>query len=141
MPSGRREQITESRERAAIDLIDNWDPAKARLSRQALARAVQERLGFKVTRQGLMKRAKIREAYSRREKDLQTGRTSRAQREPLAAILERRIAELEDLVRDKEVTISSYKELFVTYRYNARQLGISAEKLEAQIPSRGIVQD
>lgn len=132
----KREPITDAREAAIIALIDDWNPAKAALTREGLVKRIQCKLGLTFTRQGLMKRDAIRLAFERREKEIDGGAKPRAEKEPLEIVLERRIEELKATVEKQDATIKSYEALFLTYRYNARQHGITTAQLEAPIPAR-----
>lgn len=132
-------QITPSREREVIEIIDTWDPRK-RLTREELVRRVKQTMGLQVSRQGLMKREAIRNAFLRREKIICGDKPPRAKPDPLEVVLERRIEELQKQVADRDEQIDRFKQLFITHRYNAQQLGISPEMLEMPIPARGQVE-
>ena len=131
-----REPITELRERLVIDMIINWDPTKKPLTREALTRRVNCSLGFSVTRQGLMKRDAIRDAYNLREKEITGDKPARADKEPFMGMLERQIENLKREATSKDKEITGYKELFVRIRHNARQMGIAMSALEAPVPRR-----
>lgn len=131
-----RETITESREAEIITLIDEWDPTKEPLTRQALVRRVKCKMGLVFTRQGLMKREPILLAFQRREKEINGDTKPRAEKEPAIVVLERENEALQAKVNDQTKVIAGFKEMFLTYRYNARQLGITREQLEAPIPPR-----
>lgn len=136
-PKGRkREPITEAREAEIITLIDEWNPKKAPFSREALVRRVEETMGLVFSRQGLMKRDLIRAAFARREKEIKATAKPRGDKEPLAAVLERRVEELQVQVKKQAKLIEEYEKMFLTYRYNARQRGVTRDQLEAQIPPR-----
>ncbi|MBA4761924.1 hypothetical protein [Sphingomonas sp.] len=131
-----REPITESRELEIITLIDEWDPDKGPLTRQALVRRVKCKMGLVFTRQGLMKRERILLAFQRREKEINGDVKPRAEKEPVVVVLEREKEALQAKVNEQAKVIAGFKEMFFTYRYNARQLGITREQLEAPIPPR-----
>lgn len=131
-----REPITDSRELEIIALIDAWDPNKGPLNREALVRRIKCKMGLTFTRQGLMKREPILLAFQRREKEITGTLKPRAEKEPLTVVLERRNEELQAKVNEQAKVIAGYKEMFLTYRHNARQHGITREQLEAPIPPR-----
>jgi len=131
-----REPITESRELEIITLIDEWDPDKGPLTRQALVRRVKCKMGLVFTRQGLMKREPILLAFQRREKEINGDVKPRAEKEPVVVVLEREKEALQAKVNEQAKVVAGFKEMFLTYRYNARQLGITREQLEAPIPPR-----
>ncbi len=134
------EMITETRERDILELIDNWDPKKKKFTREALKRRVECTLGFKISRQGMMKRDAILRAVERREKEIRGDKPPRAEADPLEIVLEKRVEDLQATVDKQAKEIAGYKDLFATYRYNARQLGITREQLESPIPARGQVE-
>lgn len=137
MEKGRsREPITESREAEIITIIDEWDPAKGPLTREALVRRVKCKMGLVFTRQGLMKREAIFLAFQRREKEINGDVKPRAEKEPVVVVLEREKEALQAKLNEQDKVIAGFKEMFLTYRYNARQLGITREQLEAPIPPR-----
>lgn len=131
-----REPITESRELEIIALIDEWDPNKGPLTREALVRRIKCKMGLVFTRQGLMKREPILLAFKRREKEINGDAKPRAAKEPITVVLEREKEALQAKVNEQAKLIASYKQLFLTYRYNARQHGIKPKQLGAPIPAR-----
>ncbi|MFL0587808.1 hypothetical protein ACH0BU_14355 [Sphingomonas olei] len=64
----------------------------------------------------------------------------RAEAEPLVVVLERQVEDLKAQVADRGKQIGAFNQLFVTYRYNAQQLGITPEQLEKPIPARGQIE-
>lgn len=136
-PIKKYEQITPSRERQIIEIIDTWDAKKKKLTREELVRRVKCVMGLEFSRQGLMKRPDIKTAFDRREKEITGGKPPRAEAEPLVVVLERQVEDLKAQVADRDKQIDSLNQLFVTYRYNAQQLGITPEQLEKAIPARG----
>lgn len=132
----QREPITETRETQIIVLIDEWNPDKAPLTQQALVRRIHCKMGLTFTRQGLMKREPIRLAFVRRVEEISGPAKPRMDKEPLTVTLERRLEALQTKYDEQFKIVEGYKELFLTYRYNARQLGIAREKLEVPIPPR-----
>lgn len=133
-------QVTESREREIIEMIDTWNPAKKKLTREAVVRRIECSMGFKVSRPGLFKRPAVLKAFERREKEINGDKPPRAEADPLEVVLEKRVEELQAKLEGRDKEIERYKELFATYRFNARQLGITREQLEAPIPARGQVE-
>lgn len=134
--SRRREYITDAREAQIIILIDEWDEKIGPLSQEALVRRIKCKMDLTFSRQGLMKRTAIKAAFVRREKEINGSHKPRVEKEPLIVKLDRQIESLRQEVSDRDKIISNYEELFITYRYNARQLGIPRERLEAPIPPR-----
>lgn len=134
--SRRREHITEAREAQIIILIDEWDNEKTPLSQEALVRRIKCKMGLCFSRQGLMKRTAIKDAFLRREKEIKGSRGTKVEKEPIIEKLDRQIENLKRDVAERDKIINNYEEMFVTYRYNARQLGIPREQLEAPIPPR-----
>ncbi len=131
-----REPITESREAEIITLIDEWDPTKGALTREALVRRVKCKMGIVFTRQGLMKREPISLAFQRREKEINGDAKPRVEKEPVIVMLEREKEALQAKVNEQAKIIAGFKETFLTYRYNANKHGVTREQLEAPIPSR-----
>lgn len=131
-----RETITEAREAEIITLIDEWNPEKGPLTRESLVRRVKCKMGLVFTRQGLMKREPILLAFKRRHKEITGDAKPRAAKEPLTAVLERENEALQAKLNEQAKIIAAYKEIFLTYRYNARQHGITREQLKAPIPPR-----
>lgn len=132
----KREPITPAREAEIIHLIEAWDATANPFNREALTRAVECRLGFTVTRQGLMKRDAIRNAFEDRQKEILLGQPLKPAKDPLEDRYERRVKQLIDEFDQAKATIENFKELFARYRYNANQHGLSRERLEAPIPPR-----
>ena len=132
----KREPITETRELDILEIINSWNAVTHKFTREALTRRVTCQLGFAVTRQGLMKRPKIKDAFEAREREFNAGMPVRAPKEALEEMYERRHNEMKAKLDSANNTISNFKELFVRYRYNARQLGIRGDQLEAPIPPR-----
>lgn len=136
----KRESITDAVEMNVIAIIDGWDPSESPLTQSGLERRVKDELNMTLTRQGLMKRDNIRLAFEARDKEINGEAKPKAENEPLTVILERRVAEIAADMRKKDEAIANYKVMFATYRYNARQLGITREQLEAPIPPRGQIE-
>lgn len=132
----KREKITEAREIDIISIIDAWDPSEAPFTREGLVRRVKLKLGLEYSRQGLMKRDAIRAAFERRTKEVGGHAQPRSDKEPVTVTLERRYEGLRAKLAMQEEVIQRYKELFLTYRHNARQLGIRRDQLEAPILPR-----
>lgn len=132
----KRERISPSRKAETIQIIEGWDENAEKLTKAALARRVTAQLGFEVTRQGLMKHPEIKEAFDKRERDIALGQPKAPPKEPLEDRYERRIKELEGTIAKLKSTLSNYDELFLRYRYNARQRGLPRHVLEAPILER-----
>lgn len=132
----KRESITESREQDIIDLIRRWDATKARLTREGLVKRVSCQLGFTVTRQGLMKRDKIKKAYEEREREILEGQAISNPKEPLEDMYQRRLKAKDEELAQAKKKIAAFEELFVRYRYNAIQIGIDPARLEASVVPR-----
>ena len=132
----KREPITESREQDIIDLIRRWDATRKKLTREGLTEMVGRCLGFTVTRQGLMKRDKIRKAYEEREREILEGQAISNPKEPLEEMYQRRLKAKDEELEQAKKKIAGFEELFVRYRYNAIQIGIDPARLEAPIPPR-----
>lgn len=92
------------------------------------------------TRQGMMKRDAIKTAFERRLKEIAGDRPPRAEAEPLVVVLGRQVEDLKEQVASRDKQINAFKQLFVTYRYNAQQLGITPEQLDQLIPARNQIE-
>lgn len=132
----KREPITESREQDIIDLIRRWDAIKAKLTREGLVKQVTDQLGFTVTRQGLMKRDKIRKAYEEREREILEGQAISNPKEPLEEMYQRRLKAKDEELAQAKKKIAGFEDLFVRYRYNAIQIGVDPARLEAPVVPR-----
>ena len=136
----KREAITESREAEIIALIDEWPVEQLTFTREALVKRIRSKMGLTFTRQGLMKRDAIRIAFFRREREIKGDAKPRSEKEPLTVVLERRIDELKATIDQQAAVIEGYEQMFLTYRFNARQRGITRDQLEAPIPPRNQVE-
>ena len=132
----KREPITESREQEIIELIRRWDATRKKLTREGLTEMVGRCLGFTVTRQGLMKRDKIRKAYEEREREILEGQAISNPKEPLEEMYQRRLKAKDEELAQAKKKIAAFEELFVRYRYNAIQMGVDPTRLEAPVVPR-----
>jgi hypothetical protein len=105
---------------------DEWGP----LNGSALERKVTCCIGIRCTRQGLLKKKAIKDAFDRRI--ALAGKPAKAQSAD-AVVFEQRIDRLEQRLAEKTAQVEQLQELVILFRYNAKLLGLPAERLERPI--------
>jgi len=126
----KRHALTTSVQDQVVLLIDGWKLEWGAFSASALERKVTCCLGIKCTRQGLLKKEAIKAAFDRRialaEKPANTKSAD-------AVVLQQRVDRLEQLLAKKSAQVDQLQELLIRFRYNAKLMGLPAERLEIPI--------
>lgn len=126
----KRDAITTSIEDKVVLILEGWKPEWGRLSASALERKVTNCLGIACTRQGLLKRDRIKTAFDERMK---LGEKQPKPKSAEATVLQQRIDRLEKLLQEKTDQVDNLHEVVTRFRYNAKLMGIPVERLEAPI--------
>jgi hypothetical protein len=127
----KREALTDAVQDRIILLIQRWKDDWGALNASSLERKVNTCLGIKCTRQGLMKKPRIEEAFNERLK-IKGGKQPQSKSAEVI-LLEQRIRALESDVETRDAKIIELQEIVVRYRANAKAMGIQAGRLEAPI--------
>lgn len=126
-----RDALTEGVQDRIVLLIQRWKADYGKFSASALERKVNASLGIKCTRQGLMKKDRIRAAFDERMR-VQEGKQPTAKSGDVI-MLEQRIERLERDVAERDTKIAELQEIVVRFRANAKAIGIAAQRLEAPL--------
>lgn len=131
-PTNRtRDLLTDAVQDQIVLLIQRWKADWGVFNASALERKVNTCLGIRCTRQGMMKKDRIKEAFDERlkAKDRQQPKEKSAD----VIVLETRIGQLEKEVAAKDAKINELQEVVIRFRANAKAIGIPADRLEAPI--------
>ena len=126
----KRDAITTSVEDKVVLILEGWKPEWGRLSQSALERKVTNCLGIACTRQGLLKRDRIKTAFDER---IKLGDRQPKPKSAEVVVLQQRIDRLEKLLREKTDQVDNLHEVVTRFRYNAKLMGLPVERLEAPI--------
>jgi hypothetical protein len=117
--------------RTVKGILDGW---QGKLTWDLLVEAIENRTGYKPTRQALSRNEQIKEAFSDRKKSLaNTGSfRSRPQSLKLASDrIERQEATIQRLTKENERLL----EMFQVWQYNAIKHGIAEAQLNEPMPA------
>lgn len=126
----KRDALTTGVQDRVVLLIDGWKEEWGTFNASALERKVASCLGIRCTRQGLLKKEAIRAAFDRRKA---TADKPVKNKSAEAVVLEQRINRLERLLADKTAQVDHLQELLIRFRYNAKLMGLPADRLERPI--------
>lgn len=126
----KRDALTTGVQDRIVLLIQGWKPEWGDFNASALERKVACCLGISCTRQGLLKKDAIKAAFDERMK---LGANTPKEKSADVVVLQQRIERLEKELAGKQEKIDELQEVVTRYRYNAKLMGLSAERLEAPI--------
>ncbi len=126
----RRDALTTGVQDRIVLLIDGWKEEWGVFNASALERKVASCLGIRCTRQGLLKKEAIRTAFDHRK--AMADKPAKVKSAD-AVVLEQRINRLEQLLADKTAQVEQLQELLIRFRYNAKLMGLPADRLERPI--------
>lgn len=126
----KRDALTTGVQDRVVLLIDGWKEEWGTFNASALERKVASCLGIRCTRQGLLKKEAIRAAFERRKA---TADRPVKHKSAKAVVLEQRIQRLEQLLAAKTTQVDQLQELLIRFRYNAKLMGLPADRLERPI--------
>ena len=126
----KRDALTQSVQDKVVLLIQGWKPEWGQFNGSALERKVSCCLGITCTRQGLLKKQSIKDAFDER---IKLGDKQPRQKSPETVVLQQRIDHLEKLLEEKTGQVDHLQEVITRFRYNAKLMGIPVERLETPI--------
>ena len=128
-----RVAITPERKGEIISLIQRWKPDWGRLTGPALEAKVQNYLGYKLTRIGMLNHADIEKAFDRKRTDLTSGKPPKKRLPVDEEVLAQRIKRLQSENGDLETKVENLLEVIARHHYNAQKRGITIAELEAPL--------
>lgn len=126
----RRIALTTGLQDRIVLLIEGWKPEWELFSGSALERKVASCLGIPCTRQGLLKKKRIKAAFDERMK--LKGKEPKAKSAEVT-VLERSNKRLAAELAESKAQVEHLQELVTRFRFNARNMGIPVDRLEQPI--------
>ncbi len=126
----RRVALTTSVQDKIVLLIEGWKPEWGKFSGSALERKVASCLGIPCTRQGLLKKDRIKDAFDERMK--LKGKQPKAKSAEVT-VIEQRNERLKSQLDERDTQVEHLQELVTRFRFNAKNMGIPVERLEQPI--------
>lgn len=131
-PGRKRDALTQGVQDQIVALIERWKPDWGDLNASALERKVAGCLKISCTRQGLLKKDAIREAFEKRSQELKSGKAPKEKGADVV-VLQRRIDSLEKELEARTKKVDELQEVVVRFRHHAKAMGIPPERFEAPI--------
>jgi len=139
MRRGTKPRLTEEDIRIIVALIEAWAGV---LTWDLLVQRVERILGRSYSRQALDGHDAIKASYQARKRrdravrdGLKAGRNAIYDMPPELAMARQRIEAADVRIKALEQQLERYKQQFVVWLYNARNAGVTVEKLNAPLPA------
>lgn len=132
IPGRKREALTQGVQDQIVLLIERWKPDWGDLNGSTLERKVSGCLKITCTRQGLLQKTAIKDAFEKQQSVLRGGKPEKTKSADVV-VLQQRIDRLEKEGREKTAKIDELQEVVVRFRANAKAMGIPTERFEAPI--------
>lgn len=132
-PGRPRDRITPALEDRIVRIAEAWQTSWGEMTASAFARRVGDTLGIRCTRQGLLKRKAVADAFEAQRRALK-GREGRQKRSNEVEILLARVKAREATIAARDEEIRLLRQIIVRHHYNARNRGVSEVELEAPMP-------
>lgn len=132
-PGRRRDRITPALEDRIVRIAEAWQASWGEMTASAFARRVGDILGIRCTRQGLLKRKAVADAFEAQQRALK-GSDGKPKRSSDIEILLARVKAREATIAARDEEIRLLRQAIVRHRYNARNRGVSEFELEAPMP-------
>ena len=132
-PGRPRDRITPALEDRIVRIAEAWQASWGEMTASAFARRVGDTLGIRCTRQGLLKRKAVADAFEAQREALKEG-GGKPKRSSDVEMLLARVKAREATIAARDEEIRLLKQTIVRHHYNARNRGVSEMELEAPMP-------